>query len=256
VRTGVIPVLLYHSVSDCPPPDDRWGAVSRGRFATHLAAIAASGRMPISINELAGGLRGECPLPTRGLVVTFDDGYADTPAAVRQLLEHGISSTIYITSSLIDAPGRISTEQVTELAELPGIDIGAHAVHHCHLDELSGSAVDNETKLSKSQMEIVIGRRIDSFAYPHGAYDRRVRAAVVEAGYRSAAAVKNALSHREDDPFAIARWTVDETVTAGRLAEVLEGRHVPLAWSGERLRTRAYRVLRRQRQLVARVASC
>ena len=49
---------------------------------------------------------------------------------------------------------------------------------------------------------------VHSFSYPHGCYDHRVRSAVVEAGFRSAVAVKNALSHDHDDPFAIARWTV------------------------------------------------
>ena len=45
-----------------------------------------------------------------------------------------------------------------------------------------------------------------TFAYPHGAYDKRVRQAVIDAGYVSAAAVKNAFSHPADDPYAIAAW--------------------------------------------------
>ena len=43
-------------------------------------------------------------------------------------------------------------------------------------------------------------QQITTFAYPHGNYHRGVRAAVVEAGFDSAAAVKNAFSHPADDP--------------------------------------------------------
>jgi hypothetical protein len=74
-----------------------------------------------------------------------------------------------------------------------------------------------------------------------------VRSAVIEAGYSSAVTVKNALSHAADDPFALARWTVTFGTPPSRIAEVLEGETVPLAWQRERLRTRVYRTARRRR---------
>jgi hypothetical protein len=97
----------------------------------------------------------------------------------------------------------------------------------------------------------VTGAAVVSFAYPHGAYDGRVRLAVIGAGYRSAAAVKNALSHPADDPFAIARWTVTAGTPASRVAGVLDGEGAPHAWARERLRTRAYRTARRGRRRIA-----
>ena len=82
---------------------------------------------------------------------------------------------------------------------------------------------------SRAALEELTQLPVASFAYPHGAYDRRVRAAVIDCGYRSAAAVKNAASHLEDDPFAIARWTVSSDTTASRIAEVLEGWYPKIA---------------------------
>jgi hypothetical protein len=43
------------------------------------------------------------------------------------------------------------------------------------------------------------------------------REALIRAGYDSAAAVKNAVSHLDDDPFAMAHWIVTEQTTAARL---------------------------------------
>ena len=248
----MIPVLLYHSVSENPPPGGEWGVVSPALFAAHLDEIEASGRTPITIDELAGSLRRLRPLPERPVAVTFDDGYADTYDAIELLRTRGGRGTVYVTTGEIGWPGRLSAAAIAELADLPDVQVGAHGVNHLRLDELSDDEVANEVLASKATLEDTVQGRVDSFSYPHGAYDARVRSAVTGAGYSSAAAVKNALSHRGDDPFAIARWTVTASVSHGRLAEVLNGVGVPLAWNRERLRTRAYRTVRRQRRRLFR----
>jgi hypothetical protein len=71
---------------------------------------------------------------------------------------------------------------------------------------------------------------------------------VIAAGFTSAAAVKNALSHPADDVFAIARWTLMRDTATVALARVLAGQDLPLAWARERHRTRAAREVRRMRR--------
>lgn len=254
--TGAIPVLLYHSVSDHPEPGNRRLTVSCASFAAHVEAITAAGRAGIAIAELVEALRGKCPLPERPVAISFDDGYADNYDAVGLLLNRGLPSSVYVTTGAIGQAGRLSGASVAELARLPDVDVGAHAVNHRRLDELDDRRLAAEVGDSRAALEELTQLPVASFAYPHGAYDRRVRAAVIDCGYRSAAAVKNAASHLEDDPFAIARWTVSSDTTASRIAEVLEGRGIPRAWSRERLRTRGYRAARRhRRRLVARLGA-
>lgn len=246
----VIPVLLYHSVSDRPARRDRRWTVSRADFAAHVKAIEASGRQALCVSELAGGLRAERALPERPVAITFDDGYADTYDAVERLLASGLSSTVYITTGEVGAANRLSPKQLADLAQSPYVELGAHAVQHRRLDELREQELAYEVRASKVELEELTRSRVSSFAYPHGAYDRRAREAVIVAGYRSAAAVKNAVSHPRDDPFAIARWTVTVGTEVPRILEVLEGVSVPGAWPQERLRTRAYRAARRRRRRV------
>jgi peptidoglycan/xylan/chitin deacetylase (PgdA/CDA1 family) len=246
--TVIIPVLLYHSVSDRPAPGDSWGAVSQAQFEAHVEAIASARRDSLTITALASALRREQPLVEPPIAITFDDGYGDTDGAIEMLRRSGLSSTVYVTAGEIGNTGRLSPEQVAALADLPGVEVGAHAVRHRRLDELDDVELDDEVQGSKRRLEQVTSRPVESFSYPHGAYDQRVRAAVIRAGYRSAASVKNALSHADDDPFAIARYTVTAATSAQRITEVLQGKGIPLAWTGERVRTRVYRMARRSRR--------
>jgi peptidoglycan/xylan/chitin deacetylase (PgdA/CDA1 family) len=239
---------LYHSVSDAPPPGQKARfTVSRSRFHEHLGAIAASGATALTIPELAAGLRGDRALPARPIAVTIDDCFDDTVDAVGALSEVGLSSTVYVTTGAVGTPAGISVAGLSALIDAAA-EVGAHSVSHPHLDELGPAAVTLELRHSREALEHHLARPVTTFAYPHGAHDRRVRDAVIEAGFTSAVAVKNALSHPRDDPFAIARWTVTRDTGARALAELMEGRGAPLAWSGERYRTRAYRAARHLRQ--------
>lgn len=255
MRPAVIPVLLYHSVTDDPPRRDRRHAISHADFSAHLDAVGASGRVAMRIGELAAALRGKRPLPARPVAITFDDGFADTYRAVDALSERDLPSTVYVTTGEIGLRDRLSPPQIAALAQLLPVELGAHSVTHPRLDELNAAELADEVRVSKAQLEELTGTGVNSFSYPHGAYDGRVREAAIAAGYRSAVAVKNAVSHPRDDPFAIARWTVTWETSAARIAEVLEGRNVPRAWAHERLRTRAFRVLRRARPRRSRAPS-
>jgi peptidoglycan/xylan/chitin deacetylase (PgdA/CDA1 family) len=246
--TLAIPILLYHSIPREPDARDRF-SVAREPFATHLDAIVESGRIPLTIGEIARGLRGEQPLPDRAMAITFDDCYENTPEAIELLGERDLRATVYVTTGQIGTRAMIGHDQLRLLADRSdAVELGAHSVTHPRLDELSPSKIESEVNDSKRHLEQLLGRPVETFAYPYGAYDRRVREAVVDAGFQSAVAVKNALSHDEDDPWAIARWTVRRTTDAQRIAQLLDGQGAPRAWRHERLGTRGYRMVRRLRR--------
>lgn len=249
----LIPILLYHSVSN------RAGdpfAVAPERFANHVEVIAASGRTALTMTEIAEGILGLRRLPEQAMGITFDDGFGDTVEAVELLMRHGLRSTVYVTTGHVGTEDMITERQLEGLAcRRDGVELGAHTVTHPRLDELPLSAVEGEVRASKAALEQMIGRPVASFAYPHGAHDAHVRELVVESGYRSAAAVKNAISHSGDDPWAIARWTVRSTTGSGDIDELLMGRAAPLAWRGERLRTKTHRSVRRVRRRLRLEAS-
>jgi peptidoglycan/xylan/chitin deacetylase (PgdA/CDA1 family) len=250
-----IPVLVYHSVRATPPEGlARW-TVTPAAFAAQLDAVTASGRVPLTIDELARGLRGETHLPPRAVALTFDDGFADNAEALAGLLDRGLRATLYVTTGYIGGRDMLSAAGVRDLAGLDGLQLGAHSVTHPRLDELSAGEIAEEIRGSRAELEDMAGCEITSFAYPHGNHHRGVRAAVIDAGLASAAAVKNAFSHPADDPFAIARWIVEADTPLERVEQVLDGRGLPMAWSRERMRTRGFRAVRRARRLARRITT-
>jgi len=252
-----IPILLYHSVSDTPTGDFGPFTVSRAQFAAHLDRLLARGFATLTIGQLLAGVRAHGPLPERTAVVTVDDGFADFQAnAWPELQKRGINPTLYMTAGVIGgrpswlAPLRaeqlrmLNQRQLVALAA-QGCEIGAHSMSHPQLDCLTSDQAAQEIRQCKEVLEHVLGQSVDSFAYPHGHYNREVRQMVVDAGYSSASAVKDALSHLDDDQFALARITVKSKFDETKIDQVLSGEAFPRAWRRERLRTRGWRQVRR-----------
>jgi peptidoglycan/xylan/chitin deacetylase (PgdA/CDA1 family) len=254
---SAIPILLYHSVSDTPTGDFGPFTVSRSQFAAHLDRLLAQGFVTLTIGQLLAHVRGQQPLPARTAVITVDDGFADFEAnAWPELQKRGINATLYVTAGVIG--GRASWLAPLHADQLPmlderqlanlaaqGCEIGAHSMNHPQLDCLATDQAAHEIRQCKELLEHILGQSVDSFAYPHGYYDREVRQMVVDAGYSSASAVKDALSHVDDDQFALARITVKSKFDETKIDQLLAGEGFSHAERRERWRTRGWRHVRR-----------
>ncbi len=243
-----VPILLYHSVSRTPSVWIEQFTVTPQTFSRHLQLIRAAGLNAITLTALRTALA-QRQLPAKPVVITFDDGFADTlEAAAPLLLAHDFPATVYVTTGFVcgRSPGgdrMLSWSGIRELAVL-GHEIGAHSVTHPELDTLRPAAVWNEVTHCRRDLEQQLGQPIHSFAYPHGYSSPAVRRLVADAGYRSACSVKNALSPDCDPPFTIARLTVTRATTDETLTNWLAGQ-VRVARPRDLLTTKLWRLYRR-----------
>jgi peptidoglycan/xylan/chitin deacetylase (PgdA/CDA1 family) len=239
---GLTPVLLYHDVV-AGRPASPW-QVSRDSLATDLDAVLESGRTVLTASALDAALTAGGDRVGRLCAVTFDDGYASFADLVLPLLvERDLAATLYVTTGFLGEPGMLSKAALDDLAGSP-VEIGAHAVLHRHLDLLPVDAARTEIRDSGDRLGRLLGHAPRSFAYPHGSFNRKVRDLTAQAGYDSAYAVKNALTHPADDRYARARLTVLADTRRATVREWLDGRGAPPSWRRERLRTKAYRHVR------------
>jgi peptidoglycan/xylan/chitin deacetylase (PgdA/CDA1 family) len=248
------PILLYHSVADRPSDFIAPYTVSPATFRRHVDAVAAAGATTLTVSALLAA-RASGTVPERTVLVTFDDGYRDTlTAAASALAERGMTSTLYVTTGVVGAisPGgdpMLTWPEIGELAAV-GHEIGAHSHTHPQLDTLGVAAMQREIAGSRARLQAATDLPVESFAYPHGYSDARVRRAVRDAGFTSACSVKNALSPPEDPPFTLSRLMVMATTTDDELIGWLAGRGVPVGRDDERLLTRGWRWWRRARARV------
>lgn len=262
-RPTPVPILLYHSVSDAPPPWIRPFAVSPDTFRRQLGLIQATGGTSMSIAAYASALRGERSLPERPVLITFDDGLADfAHEALPALAQAGLTATLFVTTGFLDGlpdargvtrpPGVWLDAAGLARVHEQGVEIGAHSHTHPHLDTLPREAARAEIARPKAILEGLLGSPVISFAYPHGYRSRMLRGLVGECGYGAACGVGNALSSEADDPLGLSRLTVRSTTPDAQLTEWLQGRGAPVAPRRERARTRAWRAYRRSRAVVRR----
>jgi peptidoglycan/xylan/chitin deacetylase (PgdA/CDA1 family) len=245
-----IPVLRYRRIGGSV---DHPHLVSAAAFREHIRLIAGSGRTALKMTQVAELLRRWRELPQPVLAVTIDGGDHETPAAVEDLAEHAIPATVYATAPGPPSPERMTAGQLRAVAGMGEmVELGALPASEPHLDSIPVAQAREEIAESKRTVELAAGRPVRTFAYPNGAYDDRIQQAVRAAGFQSAAAVKDAMSHPGDDPWAIARYTVDADTELADIEALLDGRGAPLAWIEDRLSTRLARTSRRMRYRLGR----
>ena len=111
---------MYHRVARTDV--DPWGlCVSSANFAAQLEAIRRVAE-PLPLLDLVRN-QTDGPLPSRSVVVTFDDGYVDNlEQALPVLREHGVPATLFIATGNIDTPpssGGTGSSLLLALGRLP-----------------------------------------------------------------------------------------------------------------------------------------
>lgn len=219
MKTG-IPILMYHQVTPHPPLALRKYVVTLRAFAAQMNWLALTGYVPITLDVLLAHRSSRCPLPSRPIVITFDDGFQDcVEHAVPILHARGFTATFYLVAGLVGKTSRwLLPERGVELPlmdwtaarrlEAAGFQCGSHTMSHPRLADLSPAACHDELLESRCLLEDRLGHEVRHLAYPFGSFNEAVRALAAETGYRSASSVKIGLSPPEDDSLALHRVPV------------------------------------------------
>jgi peptidoglycan/xylan/chitin deacetylase (PgdA/CDA1 family)/glycosyltransferase involved in cell wall biosynthesis len=183
--------LALHSISAPHTPEESRYYLSPDHFKRFLRWFHDAGYKSATSEEWLNG-----NLSDKQVLLTFDDGYDDLYTEMFPLVsEYGLTALVLLVSSQIGganvwdqknglrARTLLSVAQVREMQQY-GIEFGSHTVSHRYLPEISDADLQREVVDSKRRLEDLLGIEITSFAYPYGGVDRRVRSAVISAGYR------------------------------------------------------------------------
>jgi peptidoglycan/xylan/chitin deacetylase (PgdA/CDA1 family) len=127
---GVVPVLLYHGIHSGAGANDPY-SLSQGEFERQMEMLARGGFHSISIARYARFAAGDVDeLPDRPILITFDDGRADSYAgADATLARYGMRATMFVITANAAGPkpGYLNWSQLRAMAASGRWDVQEHA---------------------------------------------------------------------------------------------------------------------------------
>jgi peptidoglycan/xylan/chitin deacetylase (PgdA/CDA1 family) len=172
-----LPILVYHKVSQAY--EDSL-TISASRLDAQLAYINAQGYTSISFQDLQASLQGTQPLPSKPVLLTFDDAYLNTyELACPVLWKHQMKATIFLPIAFIDKSNEwdggserlMSYEQIRELAA-HGIEFGLHSYRHENFESFSAAQAKSDVAQCMQSLEQNNCPHFPVFAYPYGRMPR------------------------------------------------------------------------------------
>jgi peptidoglycan/xylan/chitin deacetylase (PgdA/CDA1 family) len=216
---GAVPILYYHRVA-APPTD--WADMTKAQrnaalrytvtpaaFAAQLDWLKEHGYTTILPRDLAAHWDKGRKLPSKPVIITFDDGTPDWVRTVLPMLEErGMVAEFYLTLDAIEV-GAISWDGVRKLAAA-GNGIGSHHVNHVQLTRLganrppaSEAVMWREVSESRRIIAREVGVAPDSLAYVGGGFDATLQRLVEKAGYATARSIIRGVVQRESDRYEL-----------------------------------------------------
>lgn len=174
-------VLYYHGIE----------GIHRGRFANQLGMILRSAE------PIPAWYEGKLEDGHRYVALTFDDGLENFHThALPELVNKRIPATVFVIAGalgkrldwnpeFLDYYRRQKIMTAEQLKQLPPelITIGSHTLTHARLTALDGDDARAEICESRSQLELVVGRKIGLLSFPFGAYEQHHIETCRGAGY-------------------------------------------------------------------------
>ncbi|MFT3824694.1 MAG: polysaccharide deacetylase family protein [Chitinophagaceae bacterium] len=169
-----VPILCYHHIRDWKPTDSKTSKdyiVPVANFRSQMKMLADSGYHTITPDQLYAYLNTGAALPSKPVLITFDDTDLDQyTVANPELKKYGFKATYFIMTVSLGRPNYMSKEQVKELSDA-GNTIGSHTWDHHNVKQYQGQDWVTQIEKPTKQLEAITGKPIHYFAYPFGLWN-------------------------------------------------------------------------------------
>jgi peptidoglycan/xylan/chitin deacetylase (PgdA/CDA1 family) len=215
-----IPILEYHDVAYVK----NWPwALLPGQFASEMAFLKEHHFHTITLMQLYEAYKYGTKLPSRPVVITFDDGHVSNYTIAYPILKkYGFVATEFMVTKAINKPGFLSAQQLLEMQNSGVFAIECHTVSHPRLAKVPLSKVRYEIQQSKEILTKLLGRPVLFFCYPYGSYNAEVVNEVEKAGFLMAVTSHHGYANPVvDGPFTLRRMSVHEGLSLQKFAQWL-----------------------------------
>jgi peptidoglycan/xylan/chitin deacetylase (PgdA/CDA1 family) len=221
-----VPILYYHYIRINPNPRDRVGfglSTPPAAFRAQMQYLADHGFHVVSLHQAVMAIHDHGRLPSRSLVLTFDDGYADFFSnAVPILQSYGFTATSFVITGRMGWGGYMTPSQIVA-ADNMGFTIGAHTVDHVALAAQVPARASWEIRQSKLTLETLLGHPVRDFAYPYGSFNLYDMAQARSLGFETAVSTVPGTWHSSGQLFELSRVRVGGGLPLASFANLVGG---------------------------------
>lgn len=188
---------MYHRIADIRgdrnslPPD---------KFLQQLDYLSSQGYHTVSLKDVYEYYSTGKPLPSKPIVLTFDDAYEDNFSIAMPLLAaRNMQATVFPITNWVGQPnnwekfGKAATvtmnwEQLQAWLN-SGMEIGSHTVTHPFLSRIQIDCLQSELIQSKLALFEQLNIDAEFLCYPYGDHNAEVILAAKKAKYKGALAI-------------------------------------------------------------------
>lgn len=188
-----VPILCYHQVRNWKPTDGKVGKdyiVEIQNFKDQMKMLADSGYHTILPDQLYAYLNTGAALPSKPIMLTFDDTDEDQFTIVRPTLDKlGFKGVYFIMTVSIGRKGKfvnyMTKEQIKQLSDEGGV-IGSHTYDHKNFKKYAGKDWEEQLDKPTKKLEEITGKKMTEFAYPFGLWNAEGIPELKKRGFRMA----------------------------------------------------------------------
>lgn len=219
-RPDALRVLMYHKVTAAEPNS----IMVHPRAFEEQQVYLAENYSVVSLEQVDRFFYEGDSLPSRAVLLTFDDGYLDNVTTAYPILKRlNHSGVVFVPTALVGGKTlphdrhlktRNPTASWDDLAATQDVfEFGSHGRSHEPLARLSPSAATDEVVRSREELEQRLGAAVRAFAYPEGSIGDFLpehEDAIRSAGYRLAFTTLAGGNTRATNPFRMRRHNVED----------------------------------------------
>jgi len=203
-----VPILCYHQIRDWTAKDSKNGKdyiCPIATFKAHMKMLKDSGYHTILPDQLYAYLTAGGSLPSKPIMLTFDDTDVDQfTIANPELKKYGYKAVYFVMTVSLDRPPHYMTSAMVKKLSDEGNIIGSHTWDHHMVSKYTHNGVfkiigkngkvttrpvdDWVTQIDKptKKLEEITGKKLDYFAYPFGIWNKAALPELKKRGFKAA----------------------------------------------------------------------
>lgn len=227
-------ILMYHSIEKCDLCIDRMGlAVHPDDFYMQMRYLSDNGFKVIGLDELSCFVSGKEHIPDKLVIITFDDGYRSILENAAPILkDFSFTAVLFLNIDFLEKKipcnfywhgWPILNWSEARLLAHAGVSLGSHGLMHRRLASFDEARINDEIAESKTRIEKNTGVIVNSFSYPNGSFDHRVKSALRQSGFVCACSSVEGFNTSVSDLFALKRTEITGFDTLKTFKKKLSG---------------------------------